>query len=84
MTQQIVIMMVIGGVFILLGIGGLFWGRTEERKYFENVARRFDVREYVERSPFRPEPGALKIGGWIIIAVGIVLLGLAGFFLLSG
>lgn len=64
-----------GGIFLLLGIGAYIWGRSEENSYYNSMpARRFDVREYLERSPFRPEPGALKIGGWIAIAIGLLML----------
>ncbi|MBI2848177.1 MAG: hypothetical protein HYX83_03280 [Chloroflexi bacterium] len=67
-----------GGIFLLLGIGAILWGRHEERRYYDSIpTTRVDVREFLERSPFRPEPGALKIGGWIAIAVGLLLL-LAG------
>lgn len=64
-----------GGIFLLLGIGAYIWGRSEEKAYYDSMpARRYDVREYLERSPFRPEPGALKIGGWIAIAIGLSML----------
>lgn len=67
-----------GGIFLLLGISSYIWGRSEEKSYYDSMpARRFDVREYLERSPFRPEPGALKIGGWIAIALGLLMV-LAG------
>ena len=67
-----------GGIFLLLGIGAYVWGWSEERRYYESMpARRFDVREYLERSPFRPEPWSLKVGGRIAIAIGLILL-LAG------
>lgn len=64
-----------GGIFLLLGICFYIWGRSEEKSYYDSMpARRFDVREFLERSPFRPEPGALKIGGWIAIAIGLLIL----------
>lgn len=67
-----------GGIFILLGISFYIWGRAEEQRYYDSMpARRFDVREYLERSPFRPEPGSLKIGGWIAMALGLLMV-LAG------
>lgn len=64
----------IGAAFILIGIGAWFWGRDETRKYYEAITNRMDVREFLERSPIRPEPEALKIGGIISIAVGLVIL----------
>lgn len=67
-----------GSLFLLMGLGAYLWGRNEEKAYYDSMpARRFDVREYLERLPFRPEPGALKIGGWILIALGLVMLGVS-------
>lgn len=66
--------LIAGAIFIVLGIIGILWGRHEEKSYYSHIADRVDVREYMSHSPFRPEPGALKIGGWICITVGIVLL----------
>ncbi len=64
----------IGAAFILIGIIALFWGRAETRRYYEALSNRMDVREFLERSPIRPEPEALKIGGILSIAVGLVIL----------
>ena len=76
------ILMGIGGLFILLGIISIIWGRREEKSYYDSLSTstRPDVREFVERWPRRPEPGALKIGGWITIAVGVLMLALGGGF----
>ena len=76
--------MVMGGVFILLGLAAFFWGRGEEKSYYDAIATRSDVREYLEHEPRRPEPGALKIGSWITIAVGLVMLAMGGGFWLWG
>ena len=64
----------VGGGFIILGIIGILWGRHEEKRYFEYLSTRPDLREFMAHWPERPEPGAVKIGGWIAIAVGFVLL----------
>ena len=64
----------IGVAFIVIGIGAFLWGRDETHKYYEALTNRMDVREFLERSPIRPEPEALKIGGVISIAVGLVIL----------
>ena len=73
-----------GGLFLLLGLCAYLWGRSEEKAYYDSMpSRRYDVREYLERLPFRPEPGALKIGGWIFMALGLALLG-AGAFIWFG
>lgn len=72
--QELIITTIIGGVFILLGIIGFLWGKKEENVYYGSVSGKVDVREFFERSPGRPEPAALKIGGKICIAVGITVL----------
>lgn len=71
----------LGGVFILLGVGAIFWGRREEKTWYNSIATRLDVREYLEHLPFRPEPQALRIGGWIAIAVGLLLLAIGAVLL---
>lgn len=78
---QHIILMAMGGVFILLGITFYIWGKIEEKRYYNSISTRIDVREYLERQPQRPEARALKIGGWIAIAVGMLLLGMAIFWL---
>ena len=83
MTQHF-ILMVMGGVFTLLGLASFFWGRSEEKKYYDTTSSRTDVREFLEHLPLRPEPGALKIGGWLAIAIGLLLLALGGGFWLWG
>ena len=73
MSQQL-ILLIMGGVFTVFGIAFEFWGRAEEEAYYSAMARKFDVREFIEHMPFRPEPGALRIGGRIAIALGVMLL----------
>jgi len=68
------ILMGIGGGFIILGLVGMFWGRHEEKTYFEALAERRDVREFVSHWPERPQPGALRTGGWIAIILGALML----------
>jgi hypothetical protein len=75
------IAVIMGAVFILLGLVTIFWGRREERSYYDAIATRADVREYVEHSPERPEPGGLRAGGWIAITIGLLLLVIGVVFL---
>ena len=63
-----------GGIFIILGIIGILLGIREEKKLFEALAAKPDLREFSLRHVESPQPGALKIGGWIAIAVGVVVL----------
>lgn len=74
----------LGGLFVLLGVGAFFWGRGEEKSYYKAISTRTDIREYMEHTPERPEPGGLKVGGLIAIFVGLVMLVMGGAFWLSG
>ena len=78
-----IIVAIAGGVFIVLGIGGLIWGWLEERHLFQRLAAQRDLREFSLKHIETPQPGALKMGGWILLALGVVLLavGLTFWFL---
>ena len=76
------IVMGIGGFFILLAIVFFLWARGEERGLNYGLSRRSDLREFLTRWPHRIEPAALRVGGWISIIVGVVLIILGGVFLL--
>lgn len=78
------IMVCIGGFFVILGVIFILLGRRETRHYYESTAARADVREFLERWPERPRVGAVKIGGWIALAVGVVLAAVGGAFWLWG
>jgi len=78
------ILMGLGGLFIILGIASLVGGKREEKGYYDSLSTHTDMREFVEHSPQRPEPGALKIGGRIALAIGVVLLAMGGAFRLWG
>lgn len=79
-SQGWLIPVVVGGVFIILGLGVVIWGKREEKEYYDALVTRRDLREFFDRWPFRPEPGALKIGGWIAVAVGLVIAIVGGIF----
>jgi len=74
------ILMGAGGFFILLGLGAIIWDKREKESYYDALSARRDVREYLEHQPERPELGALGIGGWIAIAIGLVMLAMGGVF----
>ncbi len=78
------IIMGMGSFFIIFGLATLFWGKHEEKSYFNSISTRPDVREYLEHWPERPQPGALKIGGWTAIAIGLLLVVMGGAFWLWG
>lgn len=71
------VLVIAGGVFLILGIIGILWGIREEKRIFEALSRKPDLREFSLRHVESPQPGALKIGGWIAIALG-VLMAVAG------
>ena len=77
---EYLVLVVIGGVFLILGLATIMWGKHEEKSYFDGLAERTtDLREFVDRWPPRPQPGSLKTGGWIAIIIGLlaVAVGLA-------
>ncbi|MFC1988033.1 hypothetical protein ACFLVH_05785 [Chloroflexota bacterium] len=76
--------MAMGGLFILLGLAAILWGRSEEKRYYDSLTSRTDVREFIEHWPQRPQFGALKIGGQIAIAIGSLLVVVGGALLLWG
>lgn len=78
------ILMAMGGMFILLGLAAIIWGKSEEKGYYDSLSTRTDVREFLEHFPQRPGLGALRIGGWISIIVGLVMLAMGGAFWLWG
>ncbi|MDD5127721.1 MAG: hypothetical protein PHR43_06490 [Dehalococcoidales bacterium] len=68
-------LVIVGAVFVALGIITFAWGKREEKTYFTAMAKRpDDLREFVDHWPPRPQPGALKIGGWIAMTIGVILL----------
>ena len=68
------VLAIVGAVFIVLGVIGLLWGRHEQTKPDEALTTHVDVREFVSHWPERPQPGALKIGGIIAVALGILMM----------
>ncbi len=79
-----IVLLGIGGLFILLGLGAYIWGIREEQSYYNAISRRHDAREFLEHWPARPEPGALKTGGRIAMSLGFLMVIAAGALLLWG
>ena len=78
------ILMGMGVLFVLLGLTAFIWGKREEKSYYNSISTHPDMREFLEHEPERPEPGALKIGGWVAVAIGLLMLALGGSFLFWG
>ena len=67
------ILLIVGGVFVVLGIGAVIWGIREEKKIFEELSKMPDLREF-SLEHIEPQPGALKIGGWIASGLGLIMI----------
>ena len=72
------ILMGMGGLFTLLGLAGIIWGKREEKTYYDSLSTHTDLREFLEHRPQHPQPVALKVGGWIAVAVGLLMLVMGG------
>ena len=84
MTDQPGALMIIGGVFILIGIVLYLWDRHESLAYHDQLMQRHDMREFLTNWPPRWWLKAFYLGGSISLAIGIVLLGLGLIFHFTG
>jgi len=65
----------LGGFFVLLGIIFMLGNRREKNKYYNSILlTRRDIQETITREHERFWLHAWRIGGWISVIVGIVLL----------
>ena len=81
--QGWLILLGISVFFILFGLIAVILGKVREKSYYNSITDRLDVREFLEHSPEHPEPGALRVGGWIAIAVGLVMIAVGVIFRLA-
>jgi len=75
------IMMAMGGVFLVLGIASFVRGKSSEKHHYE-PSPGTDAKGYLE-SDVEPRSESFKVGGWISIAVGLLLLVMGGVLLLQ-
>jgi len=69
----------LGAFFILLGIVFILWNRREKNKYYNSILlTQRDIQETITREHERFWLHAWRIGGWISLIVGIVLLIMGG------
>jgi hypothetical protein len=68
------LVVVLGGIFAALGVVFVLWGLKERRSYLDSLTQRQDMREFLTHWPERWWLNTLTIGGWISVAVGVVLL----------
>ncbi len=76
--SESLILMIMGSAFVGTGVGLFFAGRREERGYYNGLASRPDMREFLEQSSERPGLGSLRTGGLVSMIVGAVMLGIGG------
>lgn len=74
MSTDWYIFIIIGGVLFLLGVGGIIWGMVEEKNIFKALSKKPDLREFSLKHIETPQPGALKIGGWIGVGLGVLVI----------
>jgi hypothetical protein len=68
-----------GGFFALLGIVFILGNRREKSRYYNHILlTRRDIKEIITREHERFWLLAWKIGGWVSLIVGIVLLIIGG------
>ncbi len=85
--HDLLVLMGMGGIFILLGLAAIMWGRKEEKSYYNSLSTRSvrtDTREFLEHWPHRPQFESLKIGGRIAIVIGVLMIVVGGAFWLWG
>jgi len=63
----------IGVCFIFLGIAAVLWSRKEKKAYYDSMASRRDVKEFIAHEPERPWLDAWRIGGRIFLILGVML-----------
>jgi hypothetical protein len=73
-VNDFIILLGVGGLFVLLGIGAFFLGKNEEIKYYRSISSRPDSREFLEGWPKRSQFGSLQTGGWIAIIIGLLII----------
>jgi len=73
-------LMIIGAVFLVVGITFLVLWRKEEREYCQTISNRTDVRKYLEHKSDSIQAWGLKVGGIISVAIGLVLLVMGAVF----
>lgn len=77
------VVLIISGVFILISLVLLAWGKREKTKYSNSLAHQHDLREFFSGWPERPEAMSLKIGGLLFLCLGVASLALSLIFWLK-
>ncbi len=77
-------LMIIGGIFLLIGIAIMIWGSKENKEDIEAITNRIDVRKYLEGRADTYQSWGLKVGGIISIVIGLILLIMGIIFMIWG
>lgn len=77
-------LLIVGGCFIILGIIAILWDRREKKGYYDSITSHIDAREFLDEWPPRAQFGAIKAGGLICIAIGVLMEIAGGVFWLIG
>jgi hypothetical protein len=72
-----IILVGMGSFFIVVGLVLVLTGRSGEGNYIESLARRPDLRKYVQHQSLTLYE-AWKLGGWVTLIVGIVMAAVGG------
>lgn len=72
MPEDWLILVIAGGAFVILGLTGIIWGIVEERRIFDDLAHKPDLRAFTLAQIEGPQPDALRIGGWIALVLGLI------------
>ena len=72
-----IILFGMGGFFTVVGLVLVVTGRSGEVNYIQRLSRRPDLRKYVQRQSLTMYE-AWKVGGWVTLAVGLVMLAVGG------
>ncbi len=81
--EQSVVLMIIGGAFVVFSVILFLWGRHERLAYRDQLAQRYDLREFLTNWPPRWWLKTLHLGGTIAIIVGGALLFIGLFIRIS-
>jgi dipeptide/tripeptide permease len=80
LTSEYGPLIIIGAVFLLIGIVIFSIGRKEEKDYCDELSNKADVRKYIEHRPDNIQAWGFKVGGYTAVVIGLVLLAMGIIF----
>lgn len=79
MPDGLLPLIVLGLAFLVVGVALIVVGVAEERRYSAKLMVRQDLREWLTEWPPRSFRRTITMGGYVSLAVGVVLLGVSAF-----